>query len=113
MASPNLKELTVANFDAQVTRAGQPVLVSFIAAWNGMSRELLLTLEKLADEYAGRAVVGYVDTDSEPPLTLKYEVRSLPTTILFEAGRAAPPLPGLRPEQELRTLLGAALAKRA
>jgi thioredoxin 1 len=110
MPSPNMKDFTVENFDAEVMKSGQPVLVNFFAEWNGMSRELAPTIETLADAYAGRAKVGRVDTDANRELSKQHDIVRLPTTLIIREGKVVNRLLGLQPEAGLRVALEAALA---
>src|SRR4028119_383840 len=73
MAIENVKEFTDGNFEAEVLNATEPVLVDFWAEWCMPCRALAPTIEKIAAEYAGRAKVGKVDTDSNRDISIKYQ----------------------------------------
>src|ERR1700733_12951788 len=75
MANANVKEFTDQNFDAEVLKSAQPVLVDFWAEWCMPCRMLAPTIEKLADNYAGKVKVGKVDTDSNRDTAMKYGIR--------------------------------------
>ena len=64
MANANVREFTDANFDAEVLKAGTPVLVDFWAEWCMPCRMLAPTIDAVADEFAGKVKVGKVDTDA-------------------------------------------------
>ena len=108
MASENVKEFTDQNFDAEVLRSSQPVLVDFWAEWCMPCRMLTPTIEKLARDYAGRAKVGKLDTDANRDVAIKYGISAIPTVILFKDGQVAQKFVGLRQERDFKEALDAA-----
>ncbi len=76
-------------FDRVVSEAKVPVLVDFWAPWCGPCRMVAPEVEKLASEWAGRAVVLKVDTDRNQALAARYGVRGIPHFVVFKAGRPA------------------------
>ena len=98
--------LTEQNFEAEVLNSDQPVLVDFWAEWCGPCRMLAPAVEKLAEEYEGRAKVGKVNVDEQPGLAARFGIVSIPTVMVFKGGKLADTLVGLRPKQELEALLG-------
>jgi thioredoxin 1 len=107
MASANVKEFNDANFDAEVLKSEQPVLVDFWAEWCQPCRMLAPTIEKLAGEYVGKVKVGKVDTDSNRDISLKYQISAIPTVILFKKGQVAQKFVGLRSEKDFKAALDA------
>jgi thioredoxin 1 len=97
-------------FRQEVLEAREPVLVDFWATWCGPCRMLAPTIEKLSEQYAGRAKVVKVDVDQAPDLAAQYGVRSIPTVVLFHGGREAARWVGVQPPatytQALDKLLG-------
>ena len=80
-----LPSLTAAEFDAGI--AGEdPVLVDFWAPWCGSCRLLTPTVERLADDLAGRLRVVTVDVDAAPELAARLDVMSVPTLVLYRSG---------------------------
>jgi thioredoxin 1 len=105
MASENVKEFTDQNFETEVLKSAQPVLVDFWAEWCPPCRALTPTIEKLAKDYAGKVKVGKVDTDSNRDISMKYNISSIPTVLVFKNGQIAQKFVGLRGEKDLRAAL--------
>lgn len=105
MASENVKEFTDGNFDAEVLKSSQPVLVDFWAEWCMPCRALAPTIEKIAKDYAGKVSVGKLDTDSNRDVSLKYGITAIPTVILFKDGQVAAKFVGLKPERDFKEVL--------
>ncbi len=108
MASENITEFTDQNFDQEVLKSTQPVLVDFWAEWCQPCRMLSPTIEKLAKDYAGKIKVGKVDTDSNRDISLKYGISAIPTVILFKNGDVLQKFVGLRNERDFKAALDAA-----
>ncbi|MFN4241953.1 MAG: thioredoxin [Tepidisphaerales bacterium] len=107
MSSPFTKEFTDSNFEAEVLRAKEPVLVDFWAEWCMPCRMLAPTIDKLAQEFAGRAKVGKLDTDANRDVSMKYGISAIPTVLLFKDGQVKVKFIGLKKEAELRDALAA------
>ena len=105
MANANVKQFTDANFEAEVLKSSEPVLVDFWAEWCPPRRMLAPTIDKLATDYVGKVKVGKVDTDSNRDISIKYGIMSIPTVILFRNGEVAQKFVGLRNEREFREAL--------
>lgn len=78
-----------ADFKAKVLQSDKPVLVDFYADWCGPCRAMAPTIEELAHELNGTAVVGKVDVDANQALAEQYQVMSIPTLIVFKDGQPA------------------------
>jgi thioredoxin 1 len=109
MANENVKEFTDANFETEVLGASEPVLVDFWAEWCMPCRALAPTIDKIATEFAGRAKVGKVDTDSNRDISIKYGINAIPTVILFKDGQVAAKFVGLKPERDFKEAIEAAM----
>ncbi len=109
MASENVKEFTDENFEAEVLKSSEPVLVDFWAEWCGPCLRLAPTIDKLAADYAGRVKVGKLNTDSNHNVAMKYGISSIPTVMLFKNGEMVQRIVGLRSEQDFKTALDAAI----
>lgn len=105
MAGANTLEFTDANFEDEVVRSDQPVLVDFWAEWCMPCKALAPTIDELADEYAGKVKVGKVDTESNLGLSTKYGVSAIPTVILFQDGEVKEKFVGLKSKKDFKAVL--------
>src|SRR5438067_1961992 len=108
MASENVLEFTDTNFEQEVLKSDQPVLVDFWAEWCMPCRMLAPTIEKLATDYKGKVKVGKLDTDANRDVSIKYGISAIPTVILFKGGQVAQKFVGLRQERDFRQALDSA-----
>ena len=96
------KEITTANFEAEVLKSEKPILIDFWATWCGPCRRQGPVVEELAEEgYA----VGKVDVDQNMALAQQFRVVSIPTLILFKDGAEAQRFVGLTSKEELKSAL--------
>ena len=85
--SNNILTLTNTNFDDEIKKPGAPILVDFWAEWCGPCRMVAPVLEKLAEDYSGKARVGKVNVDEQGSLASKFGVQSIPTLLIFKNGK--------------------------
>jgi thioredoxin 1 len=105
MAGSNTVEFSEQNFDNDVLKSAQPVLVDFWATWCGPCRMMAPTLDAVASEYAGRAKVGKLNVDDNPEIAGRYGIRSIPTLLLFKNGEIQEQVVGLVPKEALVRIL--------
>src|SRR5579875_2190815 len=86
MASANVIELTAANWEKEVVQSDKPVLVDFWAVWCGPCRMLAPTIDKIADQFAGKVKVGKLNTDENQEIAIKYGISAIPQLLLFKGG---------------------------
>ncbi|MFH1091523.1 MAG: thioredoxin [Pseudomonadota bacterium] len=94
MASDNLLHVNDTEFEETVLKSDKPVLVDFWAPWCGPCKAIGPTVEELADEYAGRIVVGKMNVDENPKTPSKYGIRAIPTLMVFKGGQLAEQITG-------------------
>ncbi len=107
MASENVTTFTDDNFEEEVLKSEQPVLVDFWAEWCMPCRMLAPTIEKIAKDFAGKVKVGKIDTDANRDVSVKYGISAIPTVILFKNGQVAQKFVGLRKEADFKQALEA------
>jgi thioredoxin 1 len=90
MASANVIELTTANWEKEVVQSDKPVLVDFWAVWCGPCRALAPTIDKIADQFAGKVKVGKLNTDEAQEIAIKYGISAIPQILLFKGGSDKP-----------------------
>ncbi|MFB0990171.1 MAG: thioredoxin TrxA [Porticoccaceae bacterium] len=84
--SENIVHVTDASFETDVLQSDTPALVDFWAEWCGPCKMIAPILSKIADEYAGKMKICKVDVDSNPETAAKFNVRGIPTLLVFKNG---------------------------
>jgi thioredoxin 1 len=97
--------LTAEEFDAQIAGTELPVVVDFWAEWCGPCHAIAPSVAKLAQEYAGRAVIGKVNADDHPEILMRYGIMGIPTLIYFKGGQEVDRVVGLNQYGTLKNKL--------
>ncbi|MEN6407574.1 MAG: thioredoxin [Thermoguttaceae bacterium] len=98
----NVNELSDQQFEAEVLKSNEPVLVDFWAPWCGPCRMIAPVVEELASENQGALKVAKVNIDESPNTASAYGVSSIPTIMLFKGGEVIDRFVGVQPKKRLQ-----------
>lgn len=99
--SDAVQNITDASFNEVVIAASKPVLVDFWAPWCGPCKMIAPILDELAGDYADRLAIVKMNVDEQPDTAAKYNVRGIPTLLLFKDGELASTHVGLISKADL------------
>src|SRR5438445_12862269 len=100
------------DFDSTVLQSEVPVFVDFYADWCGPCNMIAPTIETLSEEYAGKVKFVKINVDNNQQLAMKYDILSIPTSMLFENGIVKDSLIGAYPASSYRERIDHALGTR-
>ncbi|HVN93712.1 MAG TPA: thioredoxin [Terracidiphilus sp.] len=89
MAGTGVLEVSDANFDQEVLKSEQPVLVDFWAVWCGPCKAIAPIVDGVAAAYAGKLKVAKVNVDQNGATPSRYGIRGIPTLLFFKGGKIA------------------------
>ena len=76
-----------ANFEQEVLKSSEPVLVDFFAEWCGPCKAMAPALEQVAVDMKGKVKIAKLDVDQNPAVTQKYKIQAMPTMMIFKGGQ--------------------------
>ena len=103
--SQQIAHINDADFDAQVLQSSEPVLVDFWAEWCGPCKAIAPVLDEIASSYAGRLKVAKVNVDHNQKTPRNYNIRGIPTLMLFKDGKVQATQIGLVNKTQLTALI--------
>jgi thioredoxin 1 len=109
VSSPNIVHVTDATFESDVLQAAEPVLLDFWAEWCGPCKAIAPLLDEISGLYAGRLRVAKLNVDENPQTMMKYNIRSIPTLMVFKGGKVEAQKLGALSKSALTSFLDANL----
>lgn len=103
--SDQITDLDISNFETTVTSSSVPVVVDFWAPWCGPCKAIAPILEELAGELGSSVKICKVNVDNNSEIASKYEIRAIPTILLFKNGAVAETIVGLTSKDDLKAKL--------
>lgn len=98
-------KITKNNFEEEVLKSKEPILLDFWANWCGPCRMVAPTLDEISEEMQGMAKVGKINVDEETELASRFRVMSIPTLMVMKEGRIAAQAVGVKPKKDILRML--------
>ena len=105
MAGADVMNIGDADFDKEVLKSDQPVLVDFWATWCAPCRAIAPAIEELATQYKGKVKVAKIDIDNNQQVAEQYGIRSIPTLLIFKNGAVAGTIVGALPKAKIEAAI--------
>jgi thioredoxin len=96
-----VSKVSDSNFETEVLKSAEPVVVDFWAEWCGPCKMIAPTLEQIAGEMNGKVKIVKLNVDDNPKTASNYGIMSIPTLVLFKNGEIASRVVGVKPKQQL------------
>lgn len=106
-----LLEINEPNFESEVVKSQQPVVLDFWAAWCGPCKSMAPIIEQVATEFTGKVKVGKVDVDKNQSLAARFGIRGIPTLLFFKDGQVVDQEIGYVPRDAVVRKVNALLSK--
>ena len=103
-------EITDSNFKTEVLDKEGVAVLDFWAEWCGPCRMIAPIIDKLSEEYKGKALIGKVNVDNNPDITVKYGIRSIPTILVFKNGEVVNRHVGVTTQANLAQMIDVQMA---
>ena len=103
--SQYVRDLNEAGLDDELLQSKEPILVDFWAPWCGPCRAMSPAVEAAAEKLAGHAKVYKINVDDNPAISPRFNLRGIPTLILFKDGREMNRLVGLSSKEQIESLV--------
>jgi thioredoxin 1 len=100
-----VRTLSDANWSEEVLKSPQPVLVDFWAEWCAPCKMMVPAVELLAEEFDGRARFGKLNVDQNAVTSERYEIRGIPTMMLFKGGELKETVVGVTSKDNLARMV--------
>jgi thioredoxin 1 len=101
----HVQQFTDQNFEAEVLKSDKPVLVDFWAEWCAPCRMMAPAVEAVAAEFADRAKVGKLNVDENQSSAGQYNIRGIPTLLLFKNGQVVEQFVGVTSKDAITKML--------